>query len=338
MDPRLGPLHERIAAGVPPIALVTGEDEAAVEQATAALVAAALGGADASFALERFEAPEADGGAIVGALRTRPMFGGRRVVVLRYRGPVDAPQEPLAGYLSDPVAEACLIVRAPKVDARVAWVRAIAKAGAHFAFTVPKPRELPAVLMALARDRGAQLDAGAAARLVDEVGADLLALTASLDKCIAYAGESMRVGVAEVDACVARTREEAIWDLTDAVADRHLRKALVTLHAMLDAGTGPIMVVGSLARLFRQIWGAKVATEQRMGPDEVARAVGVHPFVARKLCARAGRLPHGTLAFALERLWAADRALKSSRLADRLLVEELLLDLCHPRLAARKGP
>ncbi len=83
-DPRARLKHfvEEIRAGRPRPAYLCSGDEFLAEQAAQELIAALIPEADRATNLERFSGDALDPGALLGSLRTRPLFGGRKVAAV----------------------------------------------------------------------------------------------------------------------------------------------------------------------------------------------------------------------------------------------------------------
>ena len=329
MDPRITKLAGQVDAdGILPMYLVGGEDALAVREAVGVLEERALAGGSADFCLERNDLAETDAETLLDAARTRPMWGDRKVIVVRCTKPLDkSATEPFIKYLESPCEWATVILVTQKVDQRLGLVKSLKKQKGFVEMGVPRARELPDLLVGRAKDGGIRLDRDAAHLLVDTVGVDLMTLTTTLQTLAAYVGESGHIRRSDVESCVARTREEVVWELTDALGEGNRTKALVTLYGMLEKGESPIGVVAMVAMHFRRVWMAKCFLEEGVAPDALAGRVGVHPFVGRKLMSQSQRFSHPQLQRYIKRFLDTDRGLKSSRLDSRLLVERLILSL-----------
>ena len=145
-------------------------------------------------------------------------------------------------------------------------------------------------------------------------------------------GEDDAVVQAEhVEQTVAHTRARTVWELVDAVADRDASKALARAHALLDQGERALGLLNLVVRQFRQLLLGRSALLNGASPDQAAAAAGVPSFRVRAFVRQVERYQGRELLDALDRLAAADRALKGSKVPDALVFEGLVLDLCAPR-------
>lgn len=330
MDPRLQSIQRALASAPPnPLYVVCGEDELAVRRAAELIEAAVLGqgGVDR----DAFDLPEHAIESVIDAASTRPMWSDRRLVSVRAAKGLDADTlRALAQYAGSPAPFSTVVVVTRKLDQRTSFAKALAKAGGMVSLSPPSARELPDWLMAQAREEGFELDGRAARALVDAIGAEPLALKTTLDKVINYVGEQRPLGLADVEAVVVRTRDEVVWDLSDACGAKDLSRALATLHGMLEHGESGIGILAVVARHFRQMWQVKSLLEAGTSVQDVPSKASMHPFVAKKLAGQVRRFDAHRLQHFFRLFFETDRALKSSKLNDRLVLERLMFELCRP--------
>ena len=330
MDSRLFQLKEQLGTGnVLPVYLVCGEEGLLVKEAVRMVEAVALGDSLPEFNHDRMDL--ADGGVsrVIDAVSTQPMMGGRRVVTVQCSDGLNKEiSDGLMAYAQDPNPTGTLILVAGKVEGRLKLVKHLGSERGVLRYDPLKPRDTPAWVVGKAREIGASIDSDAARALVDVIGTDLLSLQTNLEKLVVYVGEARSIRRGDVLECVARTREEAIWDLTDAVGLGDHRKALRTAGNLLQGGQASILVVAMVARHLRQLWTVKSLLQQGCSANDLGRQAKVHPFVAKKLTGQASRFSWAAMPKQFDALYRADLNLKSSRLPDALVVERLLLELC----------
>ena len=90
-------------------------------------------------------------------------------------------------------------------------------------YQAPRARELPPRLVAKASQRGFRLEPDAARLLVERLGERTLRLANELERLALWAGPEGEVTVADLEAMVADTSEEAAWTLSDAIVARDPR-------------------------------------------------------------------------------------------------------------------
>lgn len=323
---------------IEPVYYLHGPDGFMLKTAVEAVVEAALPDGRNDFNFEQFRGNDATAEAIRSAAETLPFMTERRVVVVR-----DVQQMPsgelddLKEYFKDPSPTTCMIVVAmtakKKLDGRTSAVKAMRKAAAEYEFKELREREVGEIIRRNARPLDLELDTNAVAYLVEALGTDMAALVSALEKIDLYVGtDRRRATVEDVQAIVADTRVKTVFDLTEALGSRDFGESLKILDRMMVGGESPIGITAMIARHFRIVGRLQDGTVARLKKNEAARKVGVHPYFLRDYKGDARRFSRPEVEQLRRRLTETDLALKSSRLADRVVMEGLLYDICsRPR-------
>jgi DNA polymerase-3 subunit delta len=340
--PRGGkPVEDPVAAiergEVAPIYCLHGAERYLIDRCLTAIRAAVLGGKAAAFAAfnhDVFDLKETSLATVVNAARTLPMMAARRLVVGKGIDGVKADDlAVLAEYAADPGPQSCLVLVGEKVDSRFKAFQVLRKAGFLHEMAPLRTRE--------ARARKIAISAEAVATLAESAGPELGRLAQALEQLTLYVGARASITIEDVEALVPETRQRSVFELTRAIGEGDVSRALRTLTNMFRNREPPLRVQFMLARQLRQIWRAKELGAAGAGRDEIAAAVGVPPFFLDDILAPARRMSQRTLARGFERLYQADRALKSSRVDGELLLSRLVEQLTAdargapgPRVAA----
>ncbi|MFN3199337.1 MAG: DNA polymerase III subunit delta [Bradymonadia bacterium] len=324
--------------GNQPIYLLHGEEPFLMRQAAQWLKETVLTGAVEDFNFDRFDARESVKAArVIEAARTLPMMAPRRLVrvihaevMLTDRNAAQA--EVLLSYLKDPDPSSCLVLQAhSKIKKNTKVYKAIAKTGCVYEAKTPYERELPGWLAQQARRRGRVLRPDAASLMVDAVGRDLSGLDSALERLCLYVSEPDAIELKHVEDSVAHTRTRTIWELVDAIAARNAGQALAQAHELLSQGENPLGLLAMITRQVRQLIIGRSVRARGADAKAVAQAAGVPPFRAQSFMRQLDRYRGDELLWALNRLTAADQALKRSKVPSDLLFESALLDLCAGR-------
>jgi DNA polymerase III delta subunit len=320
-------------AEIKPAYLIAGSDEAKIARARARFRSRAEGEGGPG-ALELFEAgdgrraPDAD--ALLAALDSISLIASHRYLLADGvegwgKGDVERVVEAL-GRL--PAETTVALVAHGKAPAPLA--KAVKGAGGELlAYDAPRERELPRHLVGEAAELGFELDAEAARLLVDRLGPRPLRLRTELERLALWSlgpagpppaatGDAAadhsralgRVGVAELEAIISDTSEEAIWSLADAVVEGDEAETLRVAERLVAQGEALPRIVYSLAPRLRQALRASVELEAGRPPKQVAEGLSMHPYAAKMLVSKVrGRSP--------EELDAAIRAVADLELWSR---------------------
>lgn len=320
---------------VAPLYYLHGPDAFMLGTAVEAITKAALPGGTNEFNFQRFRGGDTSAEAVRGAAETLPFLSERRVVILSDAQEMATSElDALADYFENPAPSTCLVVVAmtadKKLDGRTRPVAALRKHGDEFEFTELRDYEVGDVVQRNARSHGIDLDADAAAHLVEALGTDMSALMSALEKIDLYLGpDNRRATIDDVRAVVADTRVRSVFELTDALGARDLGAAMRILSGMMESGESAIRILAMVARHFRIVGKLQDDAVTRGADRETARAVGVSPYFLRNYKADARRFTPAEIAMLRRRIVETDFALKSSRLSDRAIVEALVLDVCN---------
>lgn len=335
---RGGPPKEDLVSAIErgdiaPIYCLHGGERYLIDRCLAAIRAAVIGGAAAPFAAfnhDVFDLREAEFATVVSTARTLPMMAPRRLVVGKGIDGVKADElASLIPYVADPNPQACLVLIGDKVDTRFKVFQALRKAGHLHEFAPLRDRELASWLQREARARQVSIGGDAATALAEAAGPELGRLAQALEQLALYAGPGKAITIADVEALIPETRQRSVFELTKAIGDGDVPRALRILANMFRNREPALRVQFMLARQLRQIWRAKELAAAGMGRDQIAGAVGVPPFFVDDVLAPARRMSNRALATGFERLYRADKALKSSRIDGELLLSRLVQQLAE---------
>ena len=147
--------------------------------------------------------------------------------------------------------------------------------------------------------------------LVDNVGTDLYQLHSEVEKLRTYVGDARQIEARDVDVLILRSEQFGPFELDDAVLARDYNKAVQVIGAMLDEGVDPLMVLGRIVRVWRQLFVGKSLVGKRSAKD-VAAAALVPVWKATDFAASCRKFEWKQLAAGFRLLLNADRAFKAS--------------------------
>jgi len=330
-----------IAAGqLDPVYCLHGAERFLIDRCVLALRAAVLGpGAGHGLNHDVFELKEAGLTAALNAAQTLPMFAKRRLVVGRGIDLLKSEElEGLADYVGDPNPSTCLVLTGEKIDGRWKPFQVMRKAGFVHEFPRLRDRELPSWIAREASARKIAIDADGAQALAEAAGSDLGRLSQALEQLSLYVGTGGRIQRAEVETLIAETRERGVFELTKAIGDGNVNRALSLLGNMLANREPPLRIQFMLVRQMRQIWRAKELVAAGTPRMEIAGAVGIAPFFLDDVLVPARRMSETALERSFRRLYQSDRSLKSSRIDPELSITRLIRQLAEDARGTATSP
>jgi DNA polymerase-3 subunit delta len=117
-----------------------------------------------------------------------------------------------------------------------------------------------------------------------------------------------------------------VFDFVDALSSGNGKSAQHLLHRLLE--TEDLFALwGMVVRQFRLLIQAREILDGRGNKDDVARALGVHPFVAEKTTGQAARFSIESLESIYRKLLKIDEGVKTSQLTLELALDMLVVEL-----------
>jgi DNA polymerase III delta subunit len=238
--------------------------------------------------------------------------------------------EAVVEYLREPAPGTVLCLVAEQLKESSPLGKAVAKVGDVLTWEVDD-RKLPGWVAEAFAARGSKVDADACRRLVEIVGDEKLVLAREIDKLATWAGGEP-LGVEEVEELAAPLGEGHPWDLTDAWGERDLARVLAVIEGEYRRSARPtqepIAFAGRLSAHVTRLAKTKSLLEHGARTADVAAALGMKEFPARKLVAQAERFSIEELRAATVRIGRLDYALKGgSKLAPDLEVQLAVADV-----------
>ncbi len=327
-----------------PVYLVTGNDLPKVERTLDRLRARFDPGS-----IERLVAggrEGASGADVVAACNSGTLLAGERLVLVTEvdgrrnewgkmaGGWKPADVDVVVDYLAAPAPGTVLCLVAEQLKESSPLGKAVSKAGDVLTWEIDD-RKLAAWVAESFAARGVKVGLDACRTLVDIVGEEKLVLAREIDKLATWAdGEPL--GVEEVQQLAAPLGEGHAWDLTDAWGERDLARALAVIEGEYRRSPRPtqepIAFAGRLSAHVTRLARAKSMLDRGARTAEVAAALGMKEYPARKLAAQADRFSIEELREATVRIARLDHALKGgSKLAPDLEVQLAVADVTRER-------
>jgi DNA polymerase-3 subunit delta len=253
----------------------------------------------------------------------------------------------------------CLVMTADSVDRRKKLFKVLTEQGVVLSFIRTRGEARQRSLMMenlrekLSR-RGKTLSPEAWVVLGRKTGFRLRDSAEALDQLITYTGDRTAIEPADVETVIGRTRDDTVFDLTEALVGKDLRKALASLGDLLYQGVHHLVILAMITREVRFLFHGKLfldagriagfradmdfgAFQRAVYPAvkgleaELGKGKSLasqHPYVVFNALRNSTRFSYGELMGHLERVLAVDTAMKSTGQDPRLLLERLLIEIC----------
>jgi DNA polymerase-3 subunit delta len=196
------------------------------------------------------------------------------------------------------------------------------------AYMLPRLRDMTGWIVNETKQQGGQIEPRAAEMLKDMVGADTRQAGMEIAKLLAYVNWARQVKVADVEAVCIVTSQQSVFDFVDALSNGSGKQAQHLLQRLLES-EDPFSLWGMVVRQFRLLVQAREILDGRGNKDDVARALGVHPFVAEKTAGQAARFSMESLESIYRKLLRIDEGVKTSQITLELALDMLVVELTN---------
>jgi DNA polymerase-3 subunit delta len=194
------------------------------------------------------------------------------------------------------------------------------------AFMLPRLKEMTGWIVNETKNQGGQIEPRAAEMLKDMVGVDTRQAGMEISKLLAYVNWARQIKVEDVEAVCIVTSQQSVFDFVDALANGNGKSAQHLLHRLLET-EDEFSLWGMVVRQFRLLIQAREILDGRGTQNDVARALGVHPFVAEKTTQQAARFSIESLENIYHRLLKIDEGVKTSQVTLDLALDTLVVEL-----------
>ncbi len=195
-------------------------------------------------------------------------------------------------------------------------------------FFLPKQRDMAGWVMNEVKNQSGQIEPAAATKLAEMTGVDTRQAGMEIAKLLAYVNWQRPVRGSDVEAVCIVTSQQSVFDFVDALSQGNGKIAQKLLHRLLE-NEDSFSLWGMVVRQFRLLIQAREILDGRGNKGDVARALGVHPFVAEKTTGQAGRFSMEALEGIYHRLLKIDEQVKTSQITLDLALDTLIVELAR---------
>jgi len=247
------------------------------------------------------------------------------------------PAAALARYVENPTPGVILVLEATRYDLegedkskadRLRKFYSAVPAHVEFPrFTLPEARQLAADL---ARKAGLPLDRSQVEWMVEALGPDAMRIAAEIEKLSMYSPGSRKLGLEDLAALIPDVGGSTVFALVDALGRRDRLAALRLLDNLVRQGEYLPLALSFLATLFRLALVAKergLRSAQQIQQQLSAPGRPVWRSRAEQIHHTATVFSREQLETGLRSLFETDRALRDARPDDRIVMENLIVQL-----------
>ncbi len=300
-------------------------------------------GADGDFNTSEFEGSETTVPDVLGAVKSMPFLADKRLVIVKglishitRKGAGETGKKASERLLEDlpnlPAHARLVLVERDTLSDKNKILRTTEKMGNGYISKFEKPKNLTTWIIKRAKSEyDVEIVPQAAQAIADVVNDDMRRADSELYKLVCYVDGDHPINEQDVATLTPYVPEANVFDMVDALAQGNGNTALRLIHQALhdnprDPGFGLFSLI---VRQFRLILMVREHLNSGGGSQNptIAKALGVHPFVAGKVSQQSRAFNTEQLDSILKRLQKYDQDMKTGRIDPRLALDLLVTSL-----------
>lgn len=338
---------------ISPIYFLYGPEDYLIEEEIRRLLNQTLSSKERGFNLHLFNGEEHSGQEIVDTAQTLPMFSQYRFVLIRGADQFDEENvETLLAYIRNPSPSTCFVMCGQTLGPWKKYQKEMEKIGKVIEHPRLKGKGLVSWIRRRMEEKGKIISEEGAGYLIEVVGDHLQDLDNGLEKVFLSVGNKKKIELSDVEGITSEVKVSTVFDLTDAIGQQNLKKALTILEKALESKAIPFkkeelapkrkddpvpLLVGMMSKHYWNIWRVKEMASSRKNLEEMAKALRMQAWNVRKLIDQGRSFSVASLREGVLKCHQTDLAVKKGRGPKNLLMEKLVIDLCQPQKFLGQG-
>jgi len=237
---------------IAPVYLFEGEEDYLKEEALELLKKKIISPEDEDFNYEVLPGAETSDIQIPESLSILPFKGEWRLVVIKEMDKLaKQAQKALAEYLNKAVKTTCLVCMAKKPDKRTRVYHLFLKKGKVISFPSLWDNEALTWIRERVEKKGKKIALEAAIYLLEKIGNNLHSLDNEIEKLTTFVHPDQLIGKDEVGEVAGEGKGAGVFDLTKAIREKDLARALFIFSRLWERGEDPLRIHSLIVREVR---------------------------------------------------------------------------------------
>jgi len=285
--------------------------------------------------VEKIDGENIKAGQLESKASTLSFFGEKRLVIVNNfltSGKKEEKEQMLAGIkrvIDSQIAD-IVFYEDSLPDRREAIFKYLDKLPAKQVFSQLDDFGLKKWIMDRASQQKFEISNSACARLIAYVGADIYRLQNEISRLIDFAKSADKGQIEEADIVnlIEPNNNYKIFDLTDAISQKNIKKAMIVLSAFRKSGEDNYRIFNLIIHQIRTMITVNDFSKQ-ISADQIAKEAGIHPFVVKKTLASIRNFSTEELFRMYSRLEEVDWKAKTGMADIAVMTEMLIVEICR---------
>jgi DNA polymerase-3 subunit delta len=261
-----------------------GEEPYFIDQITDAIIEHAMEEHERDFNQVILYGKEAEPLSLISELKGYPMMGQRKLVVLKEAQEFKQLDQ-LEAYCEAPLDTTVFVIcyKYKTYDSRKKIIKSTTKNGLIFKSEKIKEYLMSDWVQSQVKSAGYTISSKACMLLIESVGNDLSRIVNEIEKLSIILEKGTSINDVHIEENIGISKDYNVFELTNAIAQRDLLKALKILNYFEHnpKATDMVVVVANLFKFFTQLM--RIHFLPNKSKEAVANRLKVHPFVAGEL-------------------------------------------------------
>lgn len=258
---------------------------------------------------------------LIDLAETMPFFADKRLIVVENSGFLKNASPELADYLKNMPDTVYFLFVENEVDKRGKMYKAVKDKGRIVEMGRQDEKTLLYWIASNMKKEGKQIKESTARYFVSKTGTDMENLEKEMEKLFSYTLGKNEITVQDVDAICTTQITNKIFEMVESVATKQQKKALDYYYDLLALKEPPMRILYLLTRQFKLLLEVKELVKVGCDKSQIAKTVGLHPFVAGKYIQQCRAFSSEELRMIMEDAAETEELVKTGRLNDRMSVE-----------------
>lgn len=276
----------------------------------------------------RFEGNKIDVQEVISLSDTLPFFADYRTILIMDSGWFKSSCEEMAEYLKHPSETVRFLFMEKEMDKRGRMYKTVNKDGYDIEFKEMEKTSVHRWMSGMAAKEGKTINADAMELLTQRVGLDMGTIHNEMEKLFSYAHDRKQIVEADVEVLTARSLEDHIFEMVEAIVGKQQKKALRLYYDLLALQKRPNDILYLLTRQFNNMMQAKELKGKGYDKNGIAKRMRLpanQTFLADKYPRQAAKYSMEDLKRIVTECVGTEEAIKSGRIVDKLGVEMLIV-------------
>lgn len=260
-------------------------------------------------------------GELIDLAETMPFFAERRLIVVENSGFFKNASPELADYIRTMPETACFLFVENEVDKRGKLYKAVKEKGRIVEMGRQDEKTLLYWIAGNVKKEERQIKESTARYLISLVGTDMENLEKEMEKLFSYTLGKSEITIQDIDDICTSQVTNQIFAMVEAVAAKQQKKALDYYYDLLALKEPPMRILYLLSRQFKLLMEVRDLAGKGFDKSQIAKTVGLHPFVAGKYMKQSRDFSETELRSILEDAADTEEMVKTGRLNDMMSVE-----------------